>query len=124
MIRRPPRSTRTDTLFPHTTLFRSSTRRWKDPPVLFLQAPPIVRPGRGSAPETDETFRAPTGQPRPPPRIAPDHRGGDPNRSNMGLLYRHCRRRSRFPTPHWQLGRASGRERVLQYVLILVVDGY
>src|SRR3546814_8382117 len=25
MIRRPPRSTRTDTLFPHTTLFRSST---------------------------------------------------------------------------------------------------
>src|SRR3546814_4553608 len=26
MIRRPPRSTRTDTLFPYTTLFRSSTR--------------------------------------------------------------------------------------------------
>src|SRR3546814_10802476 len=25
MIRRPPRSTRTDTLFPYTTLFRSST---------------------------------------------------------------------------------------------------
>src|SRR3546814_7928753 len=27
MIRRPPRSTRTDTLFPYTTLFRSPTRR-------------------------------------------------------------------------------------------------
>src|SRR3546814_6958866 len=27
MIRRPPRSTRTDTLFPYTTLFRS-VRRW------------------------------------------------------------------------------------------------
>src|SRR3546814_8397482 len=27
MIRRPPRSTRTDTLFPYTTLFRSSSRR-------------------------------------------------------------------------------------------------
>src|SRR3546814_6938587 len=27
MIRLPPRSTRTDTLFPHTTLFRSSMRR-------------------------------------------------------------------------------------------------
>src|SRR3546814_3072695 len=27
MIRRPPRSTRTDTLFPYTTLFRSSHRR-------------------------------------------------------------------------------------------------
>src|SRR3546814_4124468 len=27
MIRRPPRSTRTDTLFPYTTLFRSTGRR-------------------------------------------------------------------------------------------------
>src|SRR3546814_2294087 len=27
MIRRPPRSTRTDTLFPYTTLFRSTRRR-------------------------------------------------------------------------------------------------
>src|SRR3546814_7463226 len=27
MIRRPPRSTRTDTLFPYTTLFRSCRRR-------------------------------------------------------------------------------------------------
>src|SRR3546814_1790360 len=27
MIRRPPRSTRTDTLFPYTTLFRSDPRR-------------------------------------------------------------------------------------------------
>src|SRR3546814_3655183 len=27
MIRRPPRSTRTDTLFPYTTLFRSSAAR-------------------------------------------------------------------------------------------------
>src|SRR3546814_4637015 len=31
MIRRPPRSTRTDTLFPYTTLFRSTVVR--DPPV-------------------------------------------------------------------------------------------
>src|SRR3546814_4321202 len=29
MIRRPPRSTRTDTLFPYTTLFRS-TRAWSE----------------------------------------------------------------------------------------------
>src|SRR3546814_11422566 len=28
MIRRPPRSTRTDTLFPYTTLFRSNSPRW------------------------------------------------------------------------------------------------
>src|SRR3546814_1800612 len=30
MIRRPPRSTRTDTLFPYTTLFRSA-RAWEVP---------------------------------------------------------------------------------------------
>src|SRR3546814_8746008 len=30
MIRRPPRSTRTDTLFPYTTLFRSYRRRFKN----------------------------------------------------------------------------------------------
>src|SRR3546814_16310873 len=28
MIRRPPRSTRTDTLFPYTTLFRSTEMAW------------------------------------------------------------------------------------------------
>src|SRR3546814_11420849 len=28
MLRRPPRSTRTDTLFPYTTLFRSYVRFW------------------------------------------------------------------------------------------------
>src|SRR3546814_1985744 len=31
MIRRPPRSTRTDTLFPYTTLFRSIRRRPNHP---------------------------------------------------------------------------------------------
>src|SRR3546814_20710876 len=29
MIRRPPRSTRTDTLFPYTTLFRSMAKRFR-----------------------------------------------------------------------------------------------
>src|SRR3546814_357643 len=36
MIRRPPRSTRTDTLFPYTTLFRSST--WR-PQAFFRHRP-------------------------------------------------------------------------------------
>src|SRR3546814_12452419 len=31
MIRRPPRSTRTDTLFPYTTLFRSAFPCWDEP---------------------------------------------------------------------------------------------
>src|SRR3546814_3435395 len=33
MIRRPPRSTRTDTLFPYTTLFRSPLEQRLDDPV-------------------------------------------------------------------------------------------
>src|SRR3546814_19331793 len=33
MIRRPPRSTRTDTLFPYTTLFRSGADQRQDQPV-------------------------------------------------------------------------------------------
>src|SRR3546814_14709383 len=37
MIRRPPRSTRTDTLFPYTTLFRSHRRQ----PALFLLLRPV-----------------------------------------------------------------------------------
>src|SRR3546814_7299838 len=43
MIRRPPRSTRTDTLFPYTTLFRSSGRRRRLPPARY-QAPAPARP--------------------------------------------------------------------------------
>src|SRR3546814_20387874 len=34
MIRRPPRSTRTDTLFPYTTLFRSEDKAVRAVPVL------------------------------------------------------------------------------------------
>src|SRR3546814_9651355 len=57
MIRRPPRSTRTDTLFPYTTLFRS--RR--------------VAPRRGSPPRTTRSHR---GQ-----RWAGVARGGGADRS-------------------------------------------
>src|SRR3546814_1016956 len=39
MIRRPPRSTRTDTLFPYTTLFRSAAQ---DPVLLDAQRTPYV----------------------------------------------------------------------------------
>src|SRR3546814_17843421 len=47
MIRRPPRSTRTDTLFPYTTLFRSEA--YKDSPIpiiLFENVPRIRSRGR------------------------------------------------------------------------------
>src|SRR3546814_2524228 len=36
MIRRPPRSTRTDTLFPYTTLFRSAAQHGRDRPMRTL----------------------------------------------------------------------------------------
>src|SRR3546814_1008812 len=36
MIRRPPRSTRTDTLFPYTTLFRSAEREYILPELLKI----------------------------------------------------------------------------------------
>src|SRR3546814_7084611 len=40
MIRRPPISTRTDTLFPYTTLFRS-----EDLPAVFAGFRRVLRPG-------------------------------------------------------------------------------
>src|SRR3546814_11392170 len=58
MIRRPPRSTRTDTLFPYTTLFRSrASRSTADKPARFL-APAAPRDTVRSA------CRAPARRPR------------------------------------------------------------
>src|SRR3546814_13867136 len=37
MLRRPPRSTRTNTLFPYTTLFRSRAALWKLPVIFVCQ---------------------------------------------------------------------------------------
>src|SRR3546814_1630366 len=44
MIRRPPRSTRTDTLFPSTTLFRSVPFHHEAGVVQFLVDEPTERP--------------------------------------------------------------------------------
>src|SRR3546814_12948677 len=46
MIRRPPRSTRTDTLFPYTTLFRSAPRQ----EAFFA---PVVEAEHAAAPRHD-----------------------------------------------------------------------
>src|SRR3546814_11761328 len=71
MIRRPPRSTRTDTLFPYTTLFRSArvARRTsfgfpgrRRDRVQRMPGPRAIAPGRHSgrvplpAPEPNATF--------------------------------------------------------------------
>src|SRR3546814_4268632 len=65
MIRRPPRSTRTDTLFPYTTLFRSHLPRSWLPwlghhdrqPDRAGDLPPAFRPagGRGQARSEEHT---------------------------------------------------------------------
>src|SRR3546814_5609660 len=47
MIRRPPRSTRTDTLFPYTTLFRSISLRLHHPAAQFDGFLPRKRDGEG-----------------------------------------------------------------------------
>src|SRR3546814_7904689 len=45
MIRRPPRSTRTDTLFPYTTLFRSGTGRHRLPDRLAEDQGAVLEAG-------------------------------------------------------------------------------
>src|SRR3546814_5328289 len=65
MIRRPPRSTRTDTLFPYTTLFRSGITRagslvWDGPVEAAGQAqqdPGEQARGRGRDPEHEKADR-------------------------------------------------------------------
>src|SRR3546814_4145266 len=46
-IRRPPRSTRTDTLLPYTTLFRSAAWRSGTRPQGVLPVPHLPLPGKG-----------------------------------------------------------------------------
>src|SRR3546814_7274246 len=56
MIRRPPRSTRTDTLFPYTTLFRSSAGHRPEADAIGHRPPPpaISRRRRRSEEHTSE----------------------------------------------------------------------
>src|SRR3546814_19376120 len=107
MIRRPPRSTRTDTLFPYTTLFRSSVRRLQH---AVLRA----RPGAAAAPDVAGAAAgrraAAPGLPAADPAAGLDDRrgdgGGDPARhlpDDRGLA-------------GGEIGRASCRERGCPYV--------
>src|SRR3546814_10144344 len=59
MIRRPPRSTRTDTLFPYTTLFRSDVVRVLKPDAAFQTGAHFVdvileAPQRSNRPGVDD----------------------------------------------------------------------
>src|SRR3546814_12940831 len=60
MVRRPPRSTRTDTLFPYTTLFRSDASAWpqdRDCAAARGARAPSPAP-RASPPAPGSAFRA------------------------------------------------------------------
>src|SRR3546814_11275466 len=109
MIRRPPRSTRTDTLFPYTTLFRSqNVQSTQD---LQRLTPGVVLTGSGSDFNTTLTIRGQGRDVIGP--IAP---------SVQSYI-------NEVPLPSWgaviptydvanvqEIGRASCRERVGQYV--------
>src|SRR3546814_16629063 len=126
MIRRPPRSTRTDTLFPYTTLFRSLRAG-----ILDCVGKQVGRRRRARGGRADELFRAAA------------RRGLDAARG----LFNGCREIADrcaasictffeqanspvdavFPPQELadlpELGRASGRERVWQYVEVRGVAG-
>src|SRR3546814_7681677 len=90
MIRRPPRSTRTDTLFPYTTLFRSTVRvgrqdRGRSRPV-----------GQGLS----QTVRGPARRQGRRPAARPTPQGWYPAPSRLGL--QHQRPRSEEHTSELQ----------------------
>src|SRR3546814_14398832 len=106
MIRRPPRSTRTDTLFPYTTLFRSGR-------VLALTRGTGIK--LGEAPPTGGQYFD-IGEQIEESRDLP------PLTRIFGCQFRNDRWELPALTPETrstsgsQIGRASCRERVCQYV--------
>src|SRR3546814_17776445 len=111
MIRRPPRSTRTDTLFPYTTLFRSVARaeRARNYSVIIVSVMTVV-PSRAKRPPSQTWSFA---------MIA--------LQSKSAFLYKQIRRALRSgryvpgerldpATIAEEIGSASGRESGCQYV--------
>src|SRR3546814_14677658 len=122
MIRRPPRSTRTDTLFPYTTLFRSKgsgrvyPRKRRDPRARRLTLQRCSAKARGVCRTfaRDSTGRAGErgGDPTTEGATAPETlRSAGPRRLERTLWKAF---RPFLPEP--QIGRAPCRARVCQYV--------
>src|SRR3546814_7317109 len=82
MIRRPPESTRTDTLFPYTTLFRSR-RRYDRPDTIARQ----TRPRRHGWWSTTRVSGPPPATSTAPMARGRCHR---PGRRDRPRAYRHC----------------------------------
>src|SRR3546814_2973427 len=90
MIRRPPRSTRTDTLFPYTTLFRSPPDKGEDAAIggalrrSHLVGHPAVHP----RPTVDDDRSGGRGRRLHTVRRCGRRKGGDARR-NDGELFHH-----------------------------------
>src|SRR3546814_20512346 len=132
MILRPPRSTRTDTLFPYTTLFRSArslsldrralNRHRLSPSALSVSALPLRAGGGRSARWNAAASFAPCAPADRSPASSPGIAALRDVRDRISLaaaapncfipypIRQDAARRSR------ELGRASCRERVCQYV--------
>src|SRR3546814_18955667 len=115
MIRRPPRSTRTDTLFPYTTLFRSTPAHGVGTGTQALAQRARDLPG-GKDQAVLLSHPLPAGarvvaMPRPPARKRGRRHGG-------GALFQPqihvLRREATLPVPS-TIGRTSGRDRVCKY---------
>src|SRR3546814_16989740 len=110
MIRRPPRSTRTDTLFPYTTLFRSGfdLERHRDDPG-------SANGGNGTCSRSGKGSSADRG-----PRACGDsyktESQGERIRCQAVLAAAARSLAPPHPRPPCKIGRASRRERVCPYV--------
>src|SRR3546814_13973742 len=113
MIRRPPRSTRTDTLFPYTTLFRSAPRRLRDAAVGDIDISPAQHVEHAffmrEVMDLDLRFRLLADEAFPHRRHACGDRPKCRNAQNW--CHRMCIRDMTD-----EIGRPSCRERVCQYV--------
>src|SRR3546814_13257029 len=116
MIRRPPRSTRTDTLFPYTTLFRSDLRPYRAP---LTRRTHLMGECRDRLPGLQ------SGEGQPPAEREwhdPAEAGGGaidlPAAGERSLLPAKLppRKLAGFSLLGQQLGRVACRERVCQYV--------
>src|SRR3546814_17438392 len=115
MIRRPPRSTRTDTLFPYTTLFRSERQERGRAQYLSASAAVLSTLCAGDAGlcrSLDECRAAWCGAAIPAiARTGAGHADGNLQAARTGGPRKRQSRRSSLPD---EIGRASCRERVCQ----------
>src|SRR3546814_20247792 len=123
MIRRPPRSTRTDTLFPYTTLFRSladDDPRYMGAGIDFQLDGIVWLPQPQQQFEADACRAQPSLKPRAPgarePRGGYDVYCGGKKWGPAVILPVDDRTLVQYWFGNAELGRASCRERVCQYV--------